>query len=487
VGEGIGWDSRLQVTADGKGLVKDAGLVLLRKTADVTGLTARIAEAFGPGRVERICRGTVLVSAAVAIAGGARNLSQVERALAHHAGTFGATGSDSTLWRALDSIDDRRLRRLQTARRRARKAAWRQLTARPGGFPWLTIGGKRLDKWVVVDLDATLVECHSAKERAAGTYKGGWGVHPLGGWVANTGETLVILPRPGNAGANTAADHRTVLEEVLDQLPDENKHTKVLIRIDGAGASHETIERIVAANHTRRRVAFTIGWAITEVEEAAIAALPEQVWSAYLRQDGTVATITDAAGQEAGYGHVAEITGLAKREGWPPDLRLIVRRVPITARDRAAGKLTDLERRTGWRYAITATNIHRMRAIAGTHQPQWLDVLHRHHAVVEDRVRVAKQTGLGHLPSASWRVNTAWTLLAAIAADLDAWTRLLGFADHDLLAKAEPATMREAVYRLPARLARHARRRWLRFDRDHPHAGAVATAWARLAALPAVT
>ena len=245
--EGIGWDSRLQVTADGKGLVKDTGIVLLRKTADATGLTRHVAEAFGPGRAERLDRGVVLVSAATAIAAGARNLSQVERLLAHHAATFGTTGSESTLWRSLDSVDERRLRRLQAARRRARKTAWRHIAARPGGFPWLTIGGKRLEKWVVVDLDATLVDCHSAKGNAAGTYKGGFGMHPLGGWVANTHESLTILPRAGNAGSNTAADHHAVLDEVLDQIPDENKHTKILIRIDGAGASHETIERIIAA------------------------------------------------------------------------------------------------------------------------------------------------------------------------------------------------------------------------------------------------
>ena len=146
MGEAIAWDNRLEVTDDGRGLVKDAGVVLLRKTAGVTGLTTRIAQAFGPGRPERMDRGTVPVSAAAAIAAGARNLSQVERLLAHHGGTFGACGSDSTLWRALDSVDDRRLRRLQTARRRARKTAWRQIAARPGGFPWLTIGGKHLDR-----------------------------------------------------------------------------------------------------------------------------------------------------------------------------------------------------------------------------------------------------------------------------------------------------------------------------------------------------
>lgn len=498
MGETTAWDARLELTADGKGLVANAGVVLLRKTADAVGLTARISEVFGPGRVERICRGAVLVGAASAIAAGARNLSQVERMLAGHAGTFGSCGSDSTLWRTLDSIDERVLRRLSRARARSRRTLWRMLAARPGGFPWLRVGGKRLEGWVVVDLDATIVGCHSRKQNATGTYKGGFGHHHLGGWIANTGESLSILPRPGNAGSNTATDHVTVLDEVLAQIPDEGRHSKLLVRIDGAGASHDTVSHLERLGTTRRRVAWTIGWTITSVEEAAIKALPERVWVPYLDQDGTIAPPVDyddatsdethgCGGPGSEYGHVAELTGLAKRPGWPTSMRLIVRRVPIAPRDQAAGKVTALEKATGWKYAITATNIGRMRGIPGTNQPQWLDVLHRHHAVVEDHVRAAKTTGLGLLPSTSWRINTAWVLLTGIARDLDVWTRLLAFHDHELLAKAEPATMREIVYRLPARLAHHARKRWLRFDRNHPHTDAIATAWHRLTNLPAVT
>ena len=200
MGETTAWDARLELTGDGKGLAANAGVVLLRETADVVGLTGRIDEVFGPGRVERICRGTVLVGAASAIAAGARNLSQVERMLAGHAGTFSSCGSDSTLWRTLDSIDERCLKRLSTARARSRRTLWRMLTARPGGFPWLRVGGKRLDKSVVVDLDATIVGCHSREQNATGTYKGGFGHHHLGEWITNTGETLVGPAPAGQRG-----------------------------------------------------------------------------------------------------------------------------------------------------------------------------------------------------------------------------------------------------------------------------------------------
>ncbi|WP_236568006.1 MULTISPECIES: hypothetical protein [unclassified Nocardiopsis] len=72
---------------------------------------------------------------------------------------------------------------------------------------------------------------------------------------------------------------------------------------------------------------------------------------------------------------------------------------------RQAKNLTALEKRTGWRYTVTATNITRMHRVAGSHHPQWLDVIHRCHAVVEDRVRTHKVMGLGNLPSSSWDVN----------------------------------------------------------------------------------
>ncbi len=110
--------------------------------------------------------------------------------------------------------------------------------------------------------------------------------------------------------------------------------------------------------------------------------------------------------------------------------------------------------------------------VRGSGHAQFLDVLHRSHAGVEDRVRTNKAMGLDNLPSASWEVNRGWMLAANLAADLDAWVRLLALHDIDGLPDAEPDTMRfrlyhlpARLYHLPARLADHARRRWLRIER----------------------
>lgn len=461
------------MVADGRGLVGHAGAVLLRACADRTGLTSALSAALARrGAPPGWDRGLVLVQLAVAIALGASGMSDI-RLLAHQAAVFGAPPSDSTVRRTLAPFDQRMLAAIAKARSRVRARVWDLIAATERGFPWLVVAGKVLTGWVVIDLDATVIEASSKKQGAAGTFKMTYGFHPLAGWCANTQECLAMLLRPGNAGANTVADHLEVLAACIAQIPAAFR-AKILIRVDGAGASHGLLERIEALNTTRRTVRYTVGWKITDVDEAAIAALGEPAWEDAVDQDGAV--------QHAC--HVAELTGLNTRVGgWPAGIRLLVRRARPSKRH--LGKLTDLEKRTGWRYQITATNIARMRSVPGSQHPQFLDVLHRAHAVVEDRVRTEKAMGLRNLPSKHWQVNTGWVLACNVAADLDAWTRLLGLFDHDDLVRAEPDTLRYRLWHIPAKLTAHARRRRLHLPAGWPWANAFTTCWNRLAALPA--
>ncbi len=61
------------------------------------------------------------------------------------------------------------------------------------------------------------------KEKAAPTFKRGFGFHPLWAFVdhgeAGTGELVAVMLRPGNAGSNTAIDRRQALHEALSGLP----------------------------------------------------------------------------------------------------------------------------------------------------------------------------------------------------------------------------------------------------------------------------
>jgi hypothetical protein len=465
----------LRVAVGGKGLVGHAGAVLLRQCADRTGLTgalnAVLPRGRGPGWWDR---GTVLVCLATAIVLGARSMSDVGL-LAHQAVVFADPPSEATVRRALAELDDTCLRRIATARGKVRARVWDLLARRPQGFPWLCVAGKLLCGWVVIDLDATLITAHSDKQGAAATFKKGYGFHPLGAWCANTAESLAMLLRPGSAGSNTITDHIRVLGDAIAQVPPAYRR-KILIRVDGAGATHDLLEHIEQMNRVWRSVKFTVGWSITDTDEAAIEQLPAEAWTDSIAQD---ATATDKA-------HVAELTGLNRRvEAWSKGLRLIVRRTKPSARH--AKNLTDLEKRTGWRYAIVATNITRIHGVPGSHQPQWLDALHRAHAGVEDRVRTNKAMGLRNLPSKAWTVNQGWVLAANIAADLDAWTRLLGLHDQPDLVHAEPDTLRYRLLHLPAKLATHAHQRILSIPNTWPWAEAFQLCWQRLSLIPQPT
>ncbi|MGW7171075.1 hypothetical protein ACWGH3_38580 [Streptomyces sp. NPDC054884] len=152
---------------------------------------------------------------------------------------------------------------------------WTLLALRPTGFPWISVCGRVLTGWHVPDLDATIVTCTSRKEGAAGTFKGSFGHHPLGAWVADTRECAVMLLRPGNAASNDVADHQSVLAPALPRLP-LPIWSKLLVRIDGAAFSHGLLEHLQSLTTSRRRVRWVTGWAINIADETAIARLPER-------------------------------------------------------------------------------------------------------------------------------------------------------------------------------------------------------------------
>ncbi|MEU3282915.1 transposase [Streptomyces antibioticus] len=167
------WDHRLDVRADGKRLVGHAGVVLLRRVADRVGLTRALAAALplgaGPGWRDR---GVVLVQLACTIALGATNVLAAEQLQYQWRALFPKPVSDSTLRRTLEAVDAPVAARVERVRSVIRRLVWTWLALRPGGFPWLSVCGRQLAGWYVLDLDATVVTCTSRKEGAAGTFKG---------------------------------------------------------------------------------------------------------------------------------------------------------------------------------------------------------------------------------------------------------------------------------------------------------------------------
>ena len=94
-----------------------------------------------------------------------------------------------------------------------------------------------------------------------------------------------------------------------------------------------------------------------------------------------------------------------------------------------------------------------------------LEVRHRGHARVEDRIRQAKAAGLSNLPCRELAENEAWLECVLAAADLVCWSKRICFVDDPDLARCEIATFRYRILHVPARLTRSGRSIHLRLDR----------------------
>jgi hypothetical protein len=419
--------------------------------------TALTRRSFTPGHD----RGRVLVDVATMLAGGGEAIADIDT-LRHQGQLLGPVASAPTVWRALAELTPARLRRVEQARARTRAAVWARLPG--GGPPAATVAGVSLpEDLVVLDVDATIVIAHSEKENARATFKRTFGFHPIGVWCDNTSELLAMTLRPGNANANTTADHIDVLTDAIKQLPSGHRR-RLLVRADGAGASHGLLDWLTAQDAKRgHSVDYSVGFPVTEPVRTAISRVPAEVWQVALDADGHVREHAD----------VAEITGLVDTSitaRWPAGMRLIVRR----ERPHPGAALSLFEYHDGWRYQVVATN-------TATGQLAFLEARHRAHARVEVRIRHAKDTGLARLPSREYGINQAWIACVTLAADLTAWLRLLALPKS--LKSCEPKALRYRLLHVPARLTRGARRRRLRFPQGWPWAAELQTTFTNVMAL----
>jgi hypothetical protein len=466
--DSMSWPKGLSVQAGGHGVVSHAGSAAVRLLADRTGLTGGLSGALARRGFDPVHdRGRVITDLAVAIADGATAISDID-ALRHQDDLFGPVASDSTVWRALSECNDRALARISKARAKVRSHVWDLVAARHGQIPPARAAGRDLGDVTVVRLDATIVIAHSDKQQARGTFKGTYGHHPLTAWCDNTGESLAVLLRPGNAGSNTAADHLAVVDAAIAQVPARYRR-KMLFTCDGAGATHALVNHISKLNARRGyQVHFSVGLDFDERIREALPKLPESAWVPALDADGK-------AREDA---QVAELTGLLRHSAggdryatWPPDMRLLVRR----ENPHPGAQLSLFEQHEGKRYQVTATS-------TPGGQAQFLEARHRTQARVEARIRCGKATGLRHLPSRNYQVNTAWCQAASIACDLLAWLRLLAL-DGDL-AKAEPKTLRYRFLHAAGRIVKGQRRRYLRIPAKWPWTRDITEAFTKIMALP---
>jgi len=445
--------TKITVSADGTGLVSQAGVLLLAEMLRVTGLGEGLAGALARWRAPRAVHdpGKIIADLAVALALGGDCLADVAvlRAQPELAGPVASDPVVSRLLAALAAEGPRALRAIRQARAAARERAWALAGERAPGA-----GGALIP----VDLDATIVLAHSEKENAAPTWKKTFGFHPLAAFADHGagagGEPLAILLRAGNAGSNTAAEHIEVTKLALAQLPRRSRR-RVLVRTDSGGGTHDFLNWLASPS---RRLHYSAGMTITEDMQEAILALPDRVWEAAY----------DAGGEVRPGAWVAEITGLLDLAGWPAGMRVIVRKE--RPHPGAQLRFTDLN---GHRFTAFATDARRG-------QLADLELRHRRRARCEDRIRNAKDTGLRNLPLHGFAQNQLWCELVAMASELLAWTAMLAL---DGPARAwEPKRLRLRLFTTAGRLARGGRRIRLRLAATWPWAPQLTAAITRLQA-----
>lgn len=441
---------RAKVTLDGKNLVSHAGTALLAELADRSGLTEAMSVAMEECGINWHTHdpGVVLTHLGVAVADGADCLADLA-ALKNQEDLFGPVASVATAWRAIQATTSAEHRAIPLALASARERIWAQC---PPEGP------------IVIDVDSTLVTAHSEKEDAAPTYKHGFGFNPLGAWCDNTNEPLAAMLRPGNAAPNDTDDHLELLEQVVAGLPPEYRlgHEEgddpssvvhpIVVRADSAGATHRFVDALADANFE-----YSIGFPISGSVRDALLMAQEEDWVRATEHDGG---IREGA-------QVIELTALVNLDDWPVGQRLVCRR----ERPHPGAQLSLFDTHAGWRHTCFITN-----TTAGDIAA--LELRHRGHARVEDRVRCWKDCGLSNLPFDGFCRNQVWVIVSIIAGALLAWSQLLCF--EGALAKAEPKTLRHRVLHVAAILVRRQRCLVLRLDESWSWVSELGTSFTRL-------
>jgi DDE family transposase len=459
----------LSVITGGESMVSHAGGALLVETARRSGLAKELVTRLGPWRLPLAVHdpGKIVLDLAVAVALGGDAAGDVAL-LRAQSSVFGLVASDPTVSRLVARLAedaDGAVAAISAARAAARERVW--------GLA----GAPLQDGTVVMDLDATLVDAHSEKQDTSRTWKKGFGFHPLLGFVdygsgGGGGEPVGEVLRPGKAGSNTAADHVVVVDTALAQIPEHLRRpdaagrVAVLVRTDGAGATKAFAKHLAAAG-----IEFSLGANLGYFGiHAALALLPPAAWTPAYQARKPRAAEHGVQIEPRDGAWVAELTGLVDLSAWPAGTRLILRKE--RPHPGAQLRTTDID---GMRITGFLTN-------TATGQLPDLELRHRRHARVEDRIRTGKDTGLRNLPYHDTAPNRVWLAIAALAQDLLAWCARLALPAP--AASYEPKRLRLRILTVAGRIVTTARRRILKIDPTWPWAEVITTAHARLCALP---
>jgi hypothetical protein len=448
--------NRVKVESSGTGVAAHVGLHALGQLADHLELGALLSARVAPTgeRLPLHQRGKVITQLALVLAGGGDSCADIEH-LRIQEELFSSVPSDTTVFRTMHEFDAAQRSELMLGVGEVRAKVWKKLDTDP-------------TKPVILDFDASLVEVESEnKQQAAPTYKGGYGFHPIFVFCDLTGETLAAKLRPGNAGANTVADHVEVFDAALAQLPANvavGHHVgddpaldvrQVIARADGAGCTDGFMKAC-----RQRNVQFSVTVRSNAQLSSAIVRVStnKRVWRRALTQKG----------ERRPGAEVTEVTDLLDLSGLPEGTRCVIRREPLHP-----GAQRSLFPSLDYRYWGFYTDCE------GT--PVALDQQMRAHAHVEQHIQRLKESGLCSMPFTNFEANATWLVTIALASDLVRWFQLLCLSGE--WRNVRPKRLRWEIWHAPGRLVYSARQVVVRLLDGWPGADQLLHAYKNIAAL----
>jgi hypothetical protein len=315
--------------------------------------------------------------------------------------------------------------------------------------------GKGTDP-VMVDMDATIIEVHSAKKQGARTaayttrtqgyrssYAGKQGLSALLVTAMSSDFAPVILgDQLRNGAANSTKGAPSLVKTAITTLESTSVgNRQVWVRADSGFYNHTIVNQA-----TSKGAWISVSARMNSSIAAAIQTIPDTGWT---QIEYPFELIDKQTGAQISTAEVAEVDYTAfcstPSKQTPAQGRLIIRRTLHTT-----SALQDPLFAT-WKYHPFFTTVP-----ADEYDTVTVDLIHRQHAMIEHVNAELKASALAHLPSRKFAANTAWLTLASIAFNL---TRALGTStENPHFANATPATIRRSLIHTPARVTTSARR-----------------------------
>ena len=456
---------RIEFRADDPSLTSYAGLAVsgelcrtLRLTELVDAELAAVARV-GPVKQRRrgVSSGELTVAIAEAQLAGAECFDDIEDVRADRAGAelraVAATPSAPTARQLAYKFKPSHISAIERGVARAGNELDRRLGRDPG-------------EDVTFDLDATETKVYGRKKRGTGRSRHGHLAYNsyVVTW-AERGRALTSELKAGNQARIKAQESDRMLGRAHRLLPEE--HGQITVRGDSGFYAVELMMRL-----RKRRMRFTLSATRTSLMWANLAEIAEDAW-------------TDAIDM-----HGAQVAELPfTPEGWKHEpLRLIVRRVPVTAAEvqatspRARRRKTippeqlqmvlDGELDSTFAYSFIVTDIPQDEMSTAA-----VEYFHRQRAQIEERFKDAKLgQALRHLPSGKLAANRLWLTCSLLALNLCAWlcdispaAGASGQANEDTPLRRHAKTLRRILFCVPGRIVRTARRLIVRLPEGFPH------------------